>query len=45
MFDLDDPTKTAEDKMSDAMVLGCIGIALAAILIAFLFATLVKVWF
>jgi hypothetical protein len=32
IFDFDDPTKSAEDKMSDALALGCF-VLLAAIVV------------
>jgi hypothetical protein len=39
-----DPTENAEDKMSDALVFGCIGLVVAALVVAGIVATLVKVW-
>lgn len=40
----DDPTENAEDKMSNALVGGCIAAVVVVALIGFAIATLVKVW-
>jgi len=44
MFDFDDPTKSAEDKMSDALLDGCLLAGAAALVIIGIVATIVKVW-
>lgn len=44
IFDFNDPTKSAEENMSNAFASGCIAIVVAMVIFGGIVATIIRVW-